>query len=65
MLWHVRALPDFFLGVPNGVGQRQRILRRGTQQEKSQPLRRFLADSRKMLQLFDESFNRCGKIWHL
>src|SRR5690348_778979 len=59
-----RAFANFFLGVANGIGKPQGIFRRGPQKKKRQALRRFLADSRKMFQLIDESFYRSGKIWH-
>jgi len=60
-----RAGANLFFGLANGVGKRQRILRRGPKQMKRQPLGRFLSDSGEVLQFIDESLNRRGKIWHL
>src|SRR5437764_13589138 len=50
-----RAFANFFFGVTDAVGQRQRIFRRGPQQEKRQALRGLLAYARKMFQLLEQS----------
>ena len=60
-----RALADFFLGVANGVGQGESILGSAAQEMESEALGRFLANSGKMLQFIDETFNRTGKIGHV
>ena len=59
-----RARANFFFGVANGFGERQRIFRRGAQEMKRQALRGLLANSGEMLQFIDESFDGSGKIRH-
>jgi hypothetical protein len=58
------ALADFFFGVANRIGKREGVFGRGAKQIKREALRGLLADSRKMFQCVNESFNRSGKIRH-
>ena len=59
------AFADFFLGVADGVGEGEGVLGRAAQEMKGEALGRFLANSGKMLQFVDETFNRTGKIGHV
>ena len=60
-----RAGTNFFFGVANGVGEAESVFRSGAQDMEGEALGSFLADTGKMFQLVDESFNRSGKIRHV
>ena len=56
-----RAVPKLLFDRANGRGECGRVVRRGTQDEIGQPLRRLRADAGKLSKLVDETGERTGQ----
>jgi hypothetical protein len=56
---------DLFFGIANGVGEAKGVFRCGAQDVERKALGSFLADTGKMFQFVDQSFNWSGKIRHV